>query len=344
MRASLQLLHASIPSVRNARRAWSSRSSVRLILEDAGGRFGVGEAAPLAGFSPETAAQARDALGALRWPDRTPTSWEEIDRVVESIDPRLPSARFAAETALASIAAQRRGEPLWALFAEEVETLGVASALFTDDPDELEATLAELAAFDVPALKLKVGPEPEGDARLEQVRRALPGIELRLDANGSFPRETLPERLRSLAGFAPAFVEEPTDLAGMLQLAEAPLPLAVDESLRDDPDEALERALACDAIGVVVLKPTLLGGLRRCWALAQRARAAGRAVIVSHALEGIIARAAAAHLALAIGGSAAGLGEHAALEPLSDGLVAGWIDVGWIEPPELPGLGLDVAW
>jgi o-succinylbenzoate synthase len=345
MRASLQLLHTSTETVRNAKRAWTSRSSLRLILEDDRGLIGLGEAAPLPGVSRDDIAQVRDALEGARWPERTPTSLEEVTALVETIDPALPSARFAAETALASMAACRRGEPLWALFADEVEEVGVASALFSSDADQLEAMLAEAAAFDVPAVKLKVGLAPETEeARLERVRRALPEIELRLDANRSLDVETLPEQLARLRRFDPAFLEEPAPLEATLALPESPVPLAVDESLDEDPDGCLARVVASDLYRVVVLKPTVLGGLLRCWKLAQRARAKGRAVVISHAFEGVIARAASAHLALAVGGEAAGLGEHPALDLLSDGLIAPWIDVGWIEPPDLPGLGLDVAW
>ena len=59
-------------------------------------------------------------------------------------------------------------------------------------------------------------------------------------------------------------------------------------------------------------------------------------------MEGPIARAAIAHLALALGGEAAGLGEHPGLLPLSDGLCTPWIEPTQIDPPELPGLGLEL--
>lgn len=345
MRASFQMMHTSIETVRNARREWTLRSSLRLILEDDRGLVGVGEAAPLPGVSPDTAREAREALEAVRWPDRAPSSLEQIGAVLEQIDPRVASARFAAETALASMAATQLGDPLWALFADEVEEIGLCSALFSDDPDQLEAIVAEAAAFEVPALKLKIGADLEADrARMARVRRSLPDIELRLDANGSLRPDALPAHLAALEPFGPSFLEEASDLSAVLALSDTPFPLGIDESLVPDPEGRLDQALACAAIGVVVLKPTVLGGLTRCWELAQKAQAEGRVVVVSHAFEGIVARAAAAHLALAIGGAPAGLGEHAALDLLSDGLVAGWIDVAWIEPPELPGLGLDVVW
>lgn len=347
MRAELQTLHASIETVANARRTWSTRASVRVILDGGRGHLGLGEAAPLAGFSQESAGEARAALEQVAWPDRPPMSLAEVRAIIDRIDPALPSARFAAETALTSLMASFFGVPLWALFTDEAHEVPMAATLLADDLGAVEAAAKEAAAFGMRAVKVKVG---RGDRQSERalltvVRDLLPDAELRLDANGSFAPSTLDERLGELARFDPAFVEEPAPLSVLLaQEASAPFPLAVDESLAGDPEARLDEAIACEAIGVIVLKPTLLGGVGRCLRLAKRARAAGRAVIVSHMLEGAIARAAAAHLAVALGGEAAGLGDHPALAPLSDGLLAGWIGLGWIEPPELPGLGLDVMW
>jgi len=347
MRAQLQTLHASIETVANARRSWSTRSSVRIILESGEGHVGLGEAAPLAGFSPESAADAREALAKVEWPERPPTSIAAVRAIVNRIDAALPSARFAAETALTSLMASFFGVPLWALYTDEAYEVPLAAALLADDVASIEAAAKEAAAFGMEAVKIKVGRNDRQTERalLTIVRDVLPDAELRLDANGSFAPDAIDERLAELARFAPAFLEEPAPLEVLLeQNVSAPFPLAVDESLAGDPEARLDEALTCDAVGVVVLKPTLLGGIGRCWSLAQRARRAGRAVVISHTLEGVIARAACAHLAVALGGPAAGLGDHAALELLSDGLIAGWIGVGWIEPPDLPGLGLDVAW
>ena len=99
MHAALQTLHANIETVANAKRSWCSRTSVRLILDDGSGHVGLGEAAPLAGFSPESATEARRALEAMSWPARTPTDLAAVQALVECIDPALPSARFAAEEA-----------------------------------------------------------------------------------------------------------------------------------------------------------------------------------------------------------------------------------------------------
>ena len=347
MRVELQTLHANIEETGNAKRRWHSRSSLRVMLYDDHGHVGLGEAAPLPGMSPESARDARKALSVLEWPTTPPLELDAIAAVVSRIDPSLPSARFAAESALISLAASIQGRPMWATWAETVEEIAVAAALFgTKDTEVLQAA-REAAAYEVIAVKAKVGwlPLQREIALLRDVRSVVGPIELRLDANGAFAPGELAERLDALAELDPSFLEEPCSIEDLGALSEVPFPIAVDESLvGPDSEERLLRALECEHVRVVVLKPTLLGGLERCRALATLAREAGREVIVSHTMEGVIARAAAAHLALALGGRAAGLGDHPALSPLSDGLTAPWIDLAWIEPPTAPGLGLELAW
>jgi len=345
MRAELQSLHSAIPAAMNARRQWHSRHAVRLYLSDGSGHIGVGEAAPLPGMSTETAAQAREALAQLAWPDEPPRRTTEIARIIAQISPSLPSARFAAETALASLMTSKLGVPLFTMWTDRVAEVPIASGLWGMDDHALVAAAREAAAYGVPAVKVKIGRSSALDlGLLHAVREVLPHTELRLDANGTLDPDTLDERLAELAPFSPSFLEEPCAFEHLETRGSNPIPFALDESLaRPDGDDVLARALTCDAMKVVVLKPTLLGGLTRCWILAQKARDAGRRVVISHLMEGPISRAAAAHLALALGPEAAGLGDHPALAPLADGLTTPWIDSCWISPPELPGLGLELS-
>ncbi len=347
MQAELQTLHATIPATRNARSRWQARTSVRLLLSDEHGCIGIGEAAPLPGMSLETASQAREALARFEWPEHAPTSAAEIARVVARIDPGLPSARFAAETALMTLWTWRLGMPLWMVWADSVAEIPLASALFGRDDRALVESAREAATYEVPAVKVKVGRTPAlDDWLLETVRGLLPDAELRLDANGTLKPEELDESFERFAKYDPAFLEEPCALSEIEGRSAVPFPIAVDESLGGPDGEAVfERALACPHVGAIVLKPTLLGGLDRCHRWAGRAHAAGKSAVISHTLEGPIARAACAHLALALGPNVpAGLGEHPALLPLSDGLCTPWIDVAWMDPPQLPGLGLELRY
>lgn len=344
MRAELQSLHSAIPTAKNARRQWHSRHAVRLYLSDGSNHIGIGEAAPLPGMSTETAAEVREALSQVEWPQDPPKRMSDIARTVAKIDPALPSARFAAETALASLMTSKLGVPLWTMWTDHVDEVPISTGLWGADDRELVEAAREAAAHGVPAVKVKIGRTAALDLWLvETVRTLLPDAELRLDANGTLDPETLTERLEGLAPFRPSFLEEPCELATIESLSSTPVPFALDESLAGpEGDETLARALSCDHVKAIVLKPTLLGGLNRCWTMAQKARDAGRRVIISHLLEGPISRAAAAHLALAIGPEAAGLGKHPGLEALADGLTTPWIDMSWIAPPQLPGLGLEL--
>ena len=345
MRAELQTLHATIPATFSARTRWRSRVSVRLFLSDDDGGIGVGEAAPLPGMSTETAAEARAALAGFDWPDRAPRSAAEISRIIARIDPSTPSARFAAETAMLTLLSCRQRTPLWTTWAETVGETPLAHALWGKNDSQLVESAREAAAHDVCAVKVKVGRAAAlDDWLLDTVRSLLPDVELRLDANGTLPPDELDERFAIYGKYNPSFLEEPCSLDQIGARRELPFPIAVDESLAGPGGDArFERALDCKHVGAIVLKPTLLGGLWRCRSMARRAKRAGKRAVISHTMEGPIARAACAHLALALGPhEAAGLGEHPGLQPLANGLYASWIGTTSITPPLVAGLGLEL--
>jgi L-alanine-DL-glutamate epimerase-like enolase superfamily enzyme len=303
MKVDLRVVRAEIARASNRERSWHERQSVHVRLEH-DGFVGWGEAAPLPGVSPDTFADALQALRSFEWP-REP--------VIGALAIASPSARFAAESALHSLAAASRGVPMWSLFAERASSLPIAVALFDDDLSPARGAAA---------IKIKIG-RSDDHARLERVRAEFPHVELRLDANRA------PIDLHSLSRFDPAFVEEP---AGVLAIDRAPCALAVDESLTP---EVLDHLRA--AVRVVVIKPSL-HGLLRSLTMGAHAQSTGREVVISHLLEGPIARAACAHLALAIGGRAPGLGEHPALAPLGSDFCAPYIERLVIHPPDRPGL------
>lgn len=307
---------------RNAAQAWVERTSLHVELTHEGA-VGRGEAAPLPGYSTETLAEVETALDAFDW-----LAVESLEEV-ESACAALPgAARFAAESALLSLAADRRGVPLWRLLGEAREAMPIASALFDDEPPDAHA----------PALKVKVGARPLDEEMhwLRGLRVAIGERPLRLDANRAVPESELLARLDAWATVGPEMVEEPSTMQAIEALPRCPVPLAADESLVDD----AERALGWPHLAALVLKPARLGLIG---ALRLAARADARAVVISHLLDGPIARAACAHLALVVGTSAAGLGEHPFLAPLGRGLHVPWIDAHTIRRPREPGLGVHDA-
>lgn len=278
-----------------------SRAGERTLLlraVDRDGRVGFGECSPLPGRSPDALDACARALETAATPDE--------------IDPALPAARFALETALLDLAAQAAGTSVAAcLGPPSVAELPCSAVVAADGAG---------APRGVHTYKVKIGRAPL-DAELAALARlradhAAHLIDLRLDLNRAWTGAQAAALLSRLAPLAPALVEEPCSASDLLALpAPPPVPIALDESVRDQPDAtcaALDRGL----VRALVLKPAVLGGASACAAWAERARAAGAVPLISHLFDGPVALAACAELALALahpGDPAPGLGPHAGL-------------------------------
>ncbi len=229
-------------------------------------------------------------------------------------DMPAPAMRFALETALLSLIAQRERTSVAALLVPN-PIPRVRSAPVVDTADEARAAVAAGAT----ALKLKIGPDDFELAR--DISGAVPGVRLRIDANRRWPRTETPARLESLRALPVDYVEEPCERAHELLAELLPVPIALDESLAELDAAAVDRALAAPSLAALVLKPTLLGGFARCLDLAARARRAGKLAIMSHFLEGPIGTAACHELARAIRCDApVGLAPHPALDHFAEAL------------------------
>jgi o-succinylbenzoate synthase len=330
----------------NARRSWPARKSLVVGLLEPGGAWGLGEAAPLPGYSPETLGDVERALADVRTDELARALDHETPRVAlaaaAALVPRsAPSARFALETATLDLMSRRRGCSAPALLGADRDAQRPLAALL--------GLAASPALWDAAArafeegyrcFKLKVGAPGALTRELESVaslrHRFGATLRLRVDANGALSPAELSRNASALQALDLELFEEPG----------APLPpavpLALDESLQGLSPDDVEAAWVSRAARALVLKPTTLGGLCHCWQLAERAAASGVNAVLSHAFEGPLAWRAAAALALALpNGAAHGLGPHAALTgwpgatplPVTRGSLQGW---------EEPGLGY--AW
>jgi O-succinylbenzoic acid--CoA ligase len=336
-----------------AARGSTQRIAIVVEVRSETGAIGLGEAAPLPGLSRETVEDARRALEELA--QRVPFELDDVSHLAS------PAARFAIETALLDAAARERGVSVAAVLAESVrgtrideqhQATGdrrpetghedpcavidrdpVPIAVVIDTIDEARAAVARGAR----CLKLKVG--PRGDLeRVRAIAAAVPGVSLRLDANRTWPRESVRERLAALATLPIEFIEEPCVDAHRLLGEALPIRIALDESLTTLSSDDIDVALASPSLAALILKPTLLGGMHACLELAGRARRAGVPAIVSHALEGPIGTAACAELARALGGDVpVGLARHSALAAWS--IVVDQLASTSLQPACTPGLG-----
>jgi o-succinylbenzoate synthase len=277
------------------RRGW-------LVRIGSGGLFGYGDCAPL------PAAGTEETTGAWEWLDawrghtlRRPLSSALADPAGASAAKGLvwgaepaPAARYAAECALADLAARRAEIPL-ALWLSPAPAHGVpVNAVLGALGDLAPADLTAAAAAGFRVLKVKVGLAPPGEElrRLAALAPHLPaGVALRLDANGAW---TLAQAQRMTAGLLGLTelglqvesLEEPLRDPGDADLrrlqAEVGFPLALDESLHH-PGSAWD--LTALPVRRLVVKPAVVGGLGRTLALADQARTAGLELVLTCLIE-----------------------------------------------------------
>ncbi len=175
--------------------------------------------------------------------------------------------------------------------AAEAPGIGVNAVLAATNIEAAGAAAAAAVAAGYRTLKIKTAP---GDttgtlvARVAAVRAAAGDeVALRLDMNGTWKLETAVERLRALAGFALAYVEQPLpprDLAGAAALrGRTGVPVAADEAV--DSVGGARAVLAAGAADILVVKPARVGGPVPVAEIAALAADAGVPVVVSSMFE-----------------------------------------------------------
>jgi o-succinylbenzoate synthase len=338
----------------NARQSWSSRAACVITLESDAGVRGMGEAAPLPGFSPDTLVDCHAALAAL---DTTilpasPTPGQAIVEQLAHESSRLPSgvpaARAALEAALLDLWARAAGKPAWALLLEPgaIPKPRAVSGLLMGEPEHAIDDARRAQARGLQTFKLKIGRPAMIERELAVARRLRETLgaaaRLRLDANQSFTARQAQECLPRFAEHGIELVEEPCALAELGALGAA-LPLAWDESLLLLASESLaKRAAKVSGARALVLKPAVLGGVSACYAWAQIGAQIGAEVILSHTFDGPLGLALSATLALSIGSDSLAQGldvEGARLETSHLAFFSGTHIQAWSEP----GFGLRQA-
>lgn len=309
--------HWALPDpARSAAGTWRDRRSLLLVVEDDAGHVGLGEAAPLPGYSQDSFEEAHAALAALLGAslsnrDASAPCGPSLEAASNSVGSL--AARAALEAALLDAWARREGVPAWSLLTsgDGPETLPLAVWL----PDGTDAALVAARTAHgrgTRAFKVKLDARrglAEGTATLVALRRAFGNdMTLRADANRSATVAELEPHLPALRDVGLEWLEEPTAEPLSKSLG---VPLALDESLVD---AALPELAARPDIAALVLKPTALGGIARCLALAAHAETHGRASVASHTLEGPVGFMTAAALGFTVPRPVAqGLGPHGRL-------------------------------
>ncbi len=327
------------------------RAGLVIVVETESGLRGIGEASPLpsyGGGSVDEVLAVCPGAGAMlagrplpRAEDWTPPP---------GLSPGSSAAlRCGVETALASIAAESAGQPLWRWLrggecpAEAV--LAVNAVVDAGEPDDAAAEADAYVRRGFRTLKLKVGTGADLD-RLLAVREAVgPAIGLRADANGAWLLDDAPRMLMRCRELGLEMVEQPIPpgpraIAAMGRLAReaAPLLIGVDESCRSV--GSVREMFAAGAGLVAVVKP-MVTGLDEARRMIGAAAGAGNPVVVTTMFDAGPGTAVAMHLAASIAGRMMPHG-LATLDYLDGEIVTGVpaVEAGSVRLTARPGLGV----
>ena len=239
----------------NVRGPWAVREGIIVRLEDAAGRLGFGEIAPLEGFGTESMADALKYCASLG--DRTDGA------VLSATPPQLPCCAFALESALEVLndgAADPEDRRV------EICALLPAGSLVLD-------ALDGLAEQGFRTFKWKIGIEELANEQniFREIVRSLPdGSRLRLDGNGRFAQAEAEAWLRLCDECRVEFFEQPLSpehSSELLKFArEFKTPIALDESVAGL--DSLKKAVDGDWPGLLVVKPSIMGSpaaFRKWW-------------------------------------------------------------------------------
>lgn len=295
---------------------------------------GLGEVAPSAlyGQSLEASEQVLDEMTEALGDD--PFALESIiGRLIERYDEQR-AAIAAVDSALYDWVGKRLGVPTWRVLGLDQPRTQTTFTIGVAEPVEIRTKVDEALAAGFDALKIKVGVEHDHDT-LSFIRENFDGP-LLLDANQAWAPHEAGDRIKALARYRPAMIEQPLRKEDWRQMAElrglGVAPIFADESCERPTD--VVRLHGC--VDGVNIKFTKCGGIREALRMVTIARALDMQVMLGCFVCSSLAIAPALEIATLV--DLADLDGHLLLadDPF-DGITR---QGGVIELGDRPGLGI----
>ncbi|MGH3447388.1 MAG: mandelate racemase/muconate lactonizing enzyme family protein [Nocardioidaceae bacterium] len=322
----------------------------------AGGFVGWGEATPIPSWTYETAESILTTIERYLTPALVGHAAWDLDGVTSLFDHVInrgvtigaPLAKSAVDMALHDLLGRALGVPVGVLWgARRLESISLGWIVSGQSADEAAAAVAEGVDHGYRAFKVKVGlrSHAEDAAVVTAVRAAAPTAALWVDANQAYTVDQAQRMAGGLAELGVTAFEQPlpaNDIVGLRRLREsAPVPIALDESLRHPSD--LATLVRLGAIDIAIAKVQRSGGLTLSRRLCTLAEDCGVRLMGSGLTDSDLGLAASLHLFAAHGiDSPVDLNGRQFIEsPYATGttvIIAG----GRAEVPTGPGLGVDV--
>lgn len=239
--------------------------------------FGLGEASPLKGLSEDYSADYQEVLlGYLKQIEalEVPEIQSKIlDFLADHIPAHLPSIRFGLETALLDLINGGTHKIFDTDFYQGSYRMPINGLIWMGDEAFMQQQIEEKLKAGFNTIKMKVGAInfDQELALLEGIRKEYSAndITLRVDANGVFAPEDAADKLEQLAGLEIHSIEQPIKAGQHEAMAElcatGILPIALDEELIGIHDyNSKEALLKSIKPQYIILKPSLVGGIRSC--------------------------------------------------------------------------------
>jgi O-succinylbenzoate synthase len=276
------------------------RDGLILEIADKEGRSGLGELAPLPGFSSESLAEAEKQISLFI---STQSKNYPVDITEQSFNNLFPSVRFGMESAMLHLLAESRETTVSKVLSKNSRQDISINGLLTGDNKAKLNKAALYGKNGYSALKLKVGTlDLEYDIELTRQVRTAAGenVKLRLDANRCWDLANAQKFCDAVKDCEIEYLEEP--LAEPNKLMEAvknelfSVPIAMDETTREVLPFGLSNYIGIKAI---VLKPTLLG-VKRTLEFAEKAKELGIMAVIGSSFESSLGLSFLAQLAAAV--------------------------------------------
>ncbi|MDR0228051.1 MAG: o-succinylbenzoate synthase [Flavobacteriaceae bacterium] len=245
-------------------------------------------------------------LRSLSFDDRS-TYEEQLQWVVKNISKgkdwlwenlkEWPSIQFGVEQAFLSLEAANPFELFPSAFTKEEDSIAINGLIWMGEPAFMKEQIDEKLATGFSCVKLKIGAiDFAKELELLQYIRSqysADKIELRVDANGGFDSSDAFGKLCKLAELKLHSIEQPIKNGQADSMAElcksTPLPIALDEELigvinLNDKENLLDKIKP----QYIILKPSLVGGIRGSMEWIRLAEERGIGWWITSALEGNI--------------------------------------------------------
>ncbi len=315
-------------------------------IETDEGISGFGECCPLGPvYLPSYAPGVRTGIATIapHLIGADPTNINHVNQVMDSVLRGHPYVKSPLDVALWDIVGQVTDRPLHALLGGQLQpSVALYRAISQGTPEEMAVSVRKYLDEGYRRFQLKVGGNPDDDIeRIAAVRDSLPGdCVLVADANGGWTRAQA-ARVVDAVKDLDIFVEQPCAAYDecLSIRRRTTRPFILDEVITDAAD--LIRAISNDAMDVINLKISRVGGLTKARILRDICIEAGIAMTIEDSWGGDVATAAIAHLALSTPSrvyfSATDFNSYCDMEisPNAPDRVGGMMSVS-----ERPGLGI----